>query len=118
MEMQMEIFHFFSQQFGLILIPPPTPPPPLQKKNTLRLNKTQRPHPHTSLKIISFLTWLNLKLAHADQADTERLPLTFPAGGWGQRMLRKTKTLNENANGSLGKHPLATTVSNLLAEMY
>lgn len=44
------------------------------------LNKTQRPHPHTPLKIISFLTWLNLKLAHADQADTERLPLTFPEG--------------------------------------
>lgn len=26
------------------------------------LNKTQRPHPHTSLKIISFLTWLNLRV--------------------------------------------------------
>lgn len=53
------------------------------------LNKTQRPHPHTSLKIISFLTWLNLKLAHADQADTKRFPLTFPEGS--RECFRKQK---------------------------
>lgn len=61
----------------------------LPKDINTPLNKTQRPHPHTSLKIISFLTWLNLKLAQADEADTERFPLTFPEGS--RECFRKQK---------------------------